>query len=193
MDCKAKNRWKFGLPALIFGMLSLAACENSLNDIAKITSKEEDKPITISKSVDIIYSDSAKVRARMLTPLMIELDDPKKPYQEFPKGVKIIFFDDSLKEKGTITSEYALRLMNDNITTFKKNVVATNAQGETFKSDELIYDENTKKIYTDKPVQIDMGNGNMMYGIGASSNESLFPWHIEHSTGTFHVDEKGVQ
>ena len=35
-----------------------------------------------------------------------------------------------------------------------------------------------------------MGNGDVMQGIGATSNESLYPWVIQQSTGIFHVDEK---
>jgi LPS export ABC transporter protein LptC len=189
MDNQAKKLISLCLPAL-FCMLLISACENSLNDIKKIASKEEDKPISTSKGVDVIYSDSAKVKARLLTPLMIELNDQNKPYQEMPKGVKIIFYDDSLREKGTITSDYAIRLEKENKITFRKNVVATNSQGETFKSEELVYDQTTKKLSTTKPVQITMGNGDVMQGVGATSNESLFPWIIDKSTGVFHVDEK---
>lgn len=171
-------------------LLLLSACENSLNDIKKISSEQENKPISNSTDVDVIYSDSAKVKARMLAPLMIELNDKDKAYQEMPKGVKITFYDDSLREKGTITSEYAIRLEKENTITFRKNVVATNAQGETFKSEELIYDQTAKKMYTNKPVTINMGNGDVMQGVGATSNESLYPWTIQQSIGTFHVDEK---
>lgn len=193
MDSRAKKLFTTYLPALFVCMLTLSACENSLNDIKKISSKEEDKPISRSTGVDVIYSDSAKVKARLFTPLMIDLDDPKKPYQEMPKGVKIIFYDDDLKEKGTITSEYAIRLEKENQITFRKNVVATNAQGETFKSEELIYDQTTKKIYSNKPVQITMKNGNSMNGTGFKSNESMYPWTIDNSKGIFNVDEKAVQ
>ncbi len=193
MDSRAKKLLTLYLPALFICMLTLNACENSLNDIKKIASKEEDRPISRSTGVDVIYSDSAKVKARLFTPLMIDLDDPKKPYQEMPKGVKIIFYDDDLKEKGTITSDYAIRLEKENQITFRKNVVATNAQGETFKSEELIYDQNTKKIYSNKPVQITMTNGNIMNGAGFKSNESLYPWTIAQSTGIFKVDDKVVQ
>ncbi|HEY5327140.1 MAG TPA: LPS export ABC transporter periplasmic protein LptC [Mucilaginibacter sp.] len=193
MDSRAQKLFTLGLPVLCICMLLVSACENSLSDIRKIASKEEEKPISRSTGVDVIYSDSAKVKARLITPLMIELDDPKSPYQEMPKGVKITFYDDNLKEKGTITSDYAIRLEKENKITFRKNVVATNAQGETFKSEELIYDQTSKKIYTNKPVQINMGNGDVMQGVGANSNESLYPWHIEQSTGIFKVDEKTVQ
>ena len=138
---------------------------------------------------DVIYSDSAKVKAHLTAPLMIDHDDAAKPYTEMPKGVKIIFYDDDLSIKGTITSDYAVQRTKENIIEFHKNVVATNAQGETFKSDELIDDQTNKKLYSSKPVQITMKSGNVMEGTGFHSNDSLYPWNIDHSTGVFHVSE----
>lgn len=185
---QAKKFSHLYLPALFICML-LASCENSLNDIQKIQSAEADKPISRSTYVDIIYSDSAKVKAHLTAPLEIDHDDVAKPYKEMSKGVKIIFYEDDLSVKGTITSEYAIEKDKENMIEFHKNVVAKNAQGETFKSDELIYDETNKKLYSNKPVQIIMTNGNIMNGTGFNSNESLYPWHIDQSTGVFHVTE----
>jgi hypothetical protein len=90
-------------------------------------------------------------------------------------------------------SDYAIRLGKENTITFRKNVVASNSQGETFKSEELIYDQTAKKLHSSKPVQITMTNGNVMNGTGFNSNESLYPWHIDQSTGTFNVDEKAMK
>ena len=174
-------------------MLLLSACENSLDSIKKATSKDEEKPISRSTGVDIIYSDSAKVKVHLTTPLMIDYTDVAKPYREMPKGVKLVLYDDNLQEVGTVTSDYGLQLDKENRIEFRKNVVAKNAQGETFKSEELIYDITNKKYFSSKPVQITMNNGNVMEGSGFSSNESLYPWHIDNSTGTFHVTEKEGQ
>jgi LPS export ABC transporter protein LptC len=181
------------LPALFVCMLLMSACENSLNDIQKIASKEEDKPISRSTGVDVIYSDSAKVKAHMTAPLMIEYADTPKPYKEMPKGVKIIFYDPDLKESGNIVSDYAVQRDKENIIEFRKNVVATNAQGQVFKSEELIYDMNTKKMYSKLPVEILSPGGDVVDGIGFDSNESFYPWHIQQTTGLWHVDEKTVQ
>jgi LPS export ABC transporter protein LptC len=193
MNSQATKLSRLYLPALFICMLLISACENSLNDIQKIASKEENKPISRSTGVDVIYSDSAKVKAHMTAPLMIEYADTPKPYKEMPKGVKIIFYDAELKESGNIVSDYAVQRDKENIIEFRKNVVATNAQGQVFKSDELIYDMNTKKMYSTKPVEIVSPNGDIMNGVGADSNESLFPWHILGSTGLWHVDEKKLQ
>jgi LPS export ABC transporter protein LptC len=121
---------------------------------------------------------------------MIDYKDVAKPYTEFPKGVKIIFFDEKMGEKGTITADYAIKRDKENTIEFRKNVVASNNQGETFKSEELIYDQTAKKLFSNKPVQITMSNGDIMNGTGFNSNESLYPWHIDQSTGRFNVTEK---
>jgi LPS export ABC transporter protein LptC len=190
MQSRAKKLFYQCLPALFLYVLTLSACENSLDDIKKIASTEEDKPVSTSHDVDVIYSDSAKVKAHMTSPLMIVLDDGKNPYHEMPKGVKIVFYDDDLSVKGTLTADYAIRKDKENIIDFRRNVVLVNAQGQTFKSDELIDDEANKKFYTYKPVEINMGNGEVMQGVGAHCNATMYPWTIDRSTGIFPVDEK---
>jgi LPS export ABC transporter protein LptC len=190
MYYQAKKFFNLRLPFILSCVTLFCACENSLNDIQKIASKEEDKPMSTSTGVDVIYSDSAKVKAHLITPLMIEYNDEKTPYREMPKGVKIIFFEDDLSVKGTVTSDYAIEREKQNIIEFRKNVIVVNAHGETFKSDELIYDEGNKKFYTNKPVDINLGTGSVMYGVGAHSNASLYPWTVDKSTGIFPVDEK---
>lgn len=175
-------------------MLAFCSCENSLNDIQKIASKEEDKPISRSTGVDIIYSDSAKVKAHVTTPLEINFsDNTPKPYREYPKGIKIIFYNDSLKESGNIVSDYAIQREKENLIEFRRHVVATSAHGDVFKSEELIYDLTARTFKSTKAVEITSPNGDVMEGVGADSNESLYPWHIIGTTGNFHVNEKAVQ
>lgn len=174
--------------AILGCTLLLCSCENSLEDIKKVSSDDANKPISRSIDVDVIYSDSALVKAHMTSPLSIDVTDEKKPYTEMPKGVKIIFYNDDLTVKGTITSDYAIRYADAIV--FRKNVVAVNAEGEKFKSEELIDSTNAKKYYSSKAVQITMTNGDVVEGTGFKSNDSLYPWHIEHTTGIFHVTQK---
>lgn len=190
MRLQAKVLTSVRLPVMFTGILLISACENSLSDIKKISSGDSEKPISISKGVEVIYSDSTKVKAKLTTPLMIDYQDAAKPYKEMPKGVKIVLYDAGLAEKGTVTSDYALEREKDNIVEFRKNVIATNTRGETFKSEELIYDVTKKQFSSTKPVQIIMTNGNVMNGTGFNSNDSLYPWHIDQSTGVFHVTDK---
>jgi LPS export ABC transporter protein LptC len=189
MNFKAIKLPHLYLPALFICMLLLSACENSLNDIKKIASKEENRPISRSTGVDVIYSDSARVKAHLTAPLMISYEDTPKPYKEMTKGIKIIFYDANLKETGNIVSDYAILRDKENVAEFRKNVIATNALGDVFKSEELIYDMNKKKLYSTKFVHILTHDNNVVEGIGADSNESFSSWHILETTSIYHLDE----
>src|ERR1700743_781689 len=94
------------LPVVIAGMALLSSCENDLKDLPKMSNNEATKPIETYTDVDVIYSDSAKVKAHMTSPLMIKYK-VAKPYTEMPKGVKVIFYDGNMHENGTLTADFA--------------------------------------------------------------------------------------
>ena len=185
------------LVVIVAASVLLSGCENDLKDLKKISAEEVNKPVQRFINVDVIYSDSAKVKAHMTAPLMLDYSskDPKqvaKPYTEMPKGVKVTFYNDSLKQTCTITSDYAIRRVADKVIEMRKNVVGTNVKGETFKSDELIWDENTKQIHSDKPVHVQMTDGSILDGLNFTSDEALNHWKFGPSTAILHVDSKEV-
>jgi hypothetical protein len=140
----------FLLPALLISMLLLNACDSDLQKIKEISAKQSTNSIDSTTMVDVIYSDSARVKLHMTAPLLLQHQDIKKPvndYDEMPHGVKIVFFDTSRNESGSIIADSAIQHTQAKIIEFHKNVVAVNAQGDTYKSDELIWDQVKKIIY----------------------------------------------
>src|SRR5437588_12557627 len=105
---KAKQISNLFLPVAIAGIGLITGCENDLKDLKKISANQVNKPVEKYTGVDVIYSDSARVKAHMTAPLMINYK-VKKPYTEMPKGVKVIFYDNNLVESSTITANYAIR------------------------------------------------------------------------------------
>lgn len=180
------------LPALLTGMLLMGACENDLNKIKEISAKQSTSAIDSTIQVDVIYSDSAKVKLHLTAPLLLQHQDikhPEKAYDEMPRGIKVVFFDTTRKESGNIIADFAIQHTQAKIIEFHKNVVATNAQGETFKSDELIWDQGKKIMYSNKPVQITMNGGNVLNGVNFKSDEKLTHPVFGQSTGLFNVSE----
>lgn len=180
------------LAALLTGMLLVASCENDLNKIKEVSAKEFEKPETQTDSVDVIYSDSAKVKFRLLTPLLVEYEDTVKnaePYKVTPKGVKIIFFDSLAREAGNIVADSGIQYLNKKIMEFHKNVVATSVDGDTFKSDELIWDQANKKIYSNKPVVLNKVTGDVVNGTNFVSDEKLTHPIFNVATGSSYVSE----
>jgi len=142
------------LVLLIFiGAFTVLACsDGDLNRAREIALKQEVQ-VETTNGAEIIYSDSAKVKAKLKAPVLLHFK-AKNPYYEMPKGIDVTFYDENLKVTSTVVSDYAIRRENEKSVELRKNVVAKNAEGKTFKSEELIWDENTKKFFSNKLVTI---------------------------------------
>lgn len=187
----AKQFSNLFLPAIIAGIGLITGCENDLRDIQKISANEVSKPVERFTDVDVIYSDSAKVKAHMTAPLMLNYK-VAKPYTEMPKGVKVIFYDKDLKESSIIIADYAIRRETEKNIELRKNVVGTNANGDTFSSDELIWDENTKQIHSNKLVHVKMADGSVTDGTSFISDENFNHWKLIQGTGIIHVNNQDI-
>ena len=190
---RAKQMSKLFWPAIVTGIMLFSACENDINKIRELSANQINEDVDTIHNVDIIYSDSAKVRFRVLAPLLLQYQG-KKPYNLMPKTVNIVFFNkDDMTQMGTLTADTAIQSDVDNKFEFHKNVVAKNAKRETFKSDELIWDKNSKTMHSNKVVQITMANGDVMNGTGFQSDQTLAHWTITQSTGIFNVTDAPTQ
>ena len=93
---------------LLFVFIAFSACKNDITVVNSITSALEQKlPIESGINVEIIYSDSAIVRAKLNAP---KLDRylGKKPYMEMTKGMQVIFYDENRKEQSKLTANYVI-------------------------------------------------------------------------------------
>ncbi|MGN6641293.1 MAG: LPS export ABC transporter periplasmic protein LptC [Mucilaginibacter sp.] len=180
------------LPVIFAGIGLITGCENDLKDIQKISASEVNKPVERYTDVDVIFSDSAKVRAHMTSPLMLDYDKVAQPYTEMPKGVKVTFYDGNLQPTCTVTADYAIRHVQQKIIELRKNVIGTNVKGETFTSDELIWNETTRQVSSDKLVHVKLADGSIIDGTGFTSDENLNHWKLPNGTGTIHVDSQDL-
>lgn len=172
----------------LFALFAQVACENDLRDVEEISSKKTPVPVDKSIGVEIIYSDSTKVKAKLIAPELLHFKT-QNPYYEMKKGVTIIFYNADLKESSRVVADYALRRENEKQVELRRNVVATNERAETFKSDELIWDENKKRFTSSKMVSI-TSSGNTIYGTSFWANEDFSYYEISQSTGDLSLTEK---
>lgn len=192
MYSRAKQVPALFLPVLLISMLLLGACENDLNKIKEISAKQVNQPIDTTRGVEMIYSDSAVVKGKMLTALLIH-HDIAKAFYAMPKGVKVIFYDADQKETGTIVADSGVYREKEQIIEFHKNVVGTNAKGYTYKSDELIWDQVKKVVYSNKPVLIYDLTGNVQNSVNFTIDDKFTHPHFVQSTGVFDITNSGLQ
>jgi LPS export ABC transporter protein LptC len=157
-----------------------SACNSDLNS-AKPIDLNESVQVETTKGAEIIYSDSTKVKAKLKAPILLHFK-AAKPYYEMPKGIDVVFYDENLKPTSTVTSDYAIRREHEKTIELRKNVVAKNMKGETFKSEELFWDENTKKFYSNQVVSINTGQATIS-GTSFWALEDFSYYEIKQGSG----------
>lgn len=182
----------FGPRSLVFCLFSFIILFSSCggDDLKKVSSIAANK-VTLTKDrtygVEIVYSDSAKVKAKGYAPILDKVTPSAgAAYSEMPKGVKIYFLDDFLKSKGTITSNYAINKEGEKITIFRKNVVVV-TDNMTFTTEELTWDEN-KRLYTSPAGTVTTKDGNVLNGTSFSAPQDFSTYSITMPSGQGYVD-----
>ncbi len=181
---------KFIKGCLFLGIMAFSACtQDDLKKVPTVSIEKEALSRDRSLNVLVEYSDSAVVKARGFAPVYDKVT-PKvgASYNEMPKGVKIEFFDNLMRVTGTITSDYAINNETDRITIFKKNVVIVN-DIMTFKTEELIWDEN-KKQYTSKYGTVLGKDGTIVNGTEFSAPQDFSYYNIKAASGSSIIKEE---
>jgi LPS export ABC transporter protein LptC len=174
-----------GLAALV---LFCAACGNRDEEKQQIFTKD-DVAVEIAKDVEILYSDSAVVRVRVLGPVMHNFTDRYEPKQEFPAGVKIEFLEKDHSVRSTLTAKTAVREQEKSTISARDSVVLVNKAGEVLETEELIWEERTQKVRTDKFVKVTKPGGEVLYGFGLEADQDFSYWKIIVPKGRLKVEQ----
>ena len=163
-----------------------SGCENDIQ-VVNVLGSPKKWPSESAKNVETIYSDSARVKVK-LTSLQMDRYNDLDPRIEMPKGVRILFYDDDMKVKSELTSNFAVRYEKDKRMEAKSNVVVVNERGERLNTEHLIWDEAMGTIRTESYVQITTAD-EVIFGDGLESNQDFTKYKILHPKGTISVKE----
>ena len=176
---------------LIILILGLTACENELAEIEKFI-PEDFVGKENFQEIEILYSDSAVVRVRIVAPAMVRHLDRREPRQEFTEGVKVDFFNQRKNISSTLTAKYAIRLEKDKEILVRDSVVLESIGNQRLETSELIWDERKEKIHTNKFVMITTPD-EKIWGYGFEANQEFTQWKIKAIEGELKVEELGKE
>lgn len=158
-----------------YGLLLLwficAACETPRKELsdfeaAQLNNKE------LFRNVNIRYSDSAEILIRIEAPEMIRYIEASKLKEEFTKGFAAFFYNETQTVSNRLTANYALRVRAEGKTYMKDSVVFTSTGGEILKTTELIWNEVTGQLTTDKFVRI-IRKDEVLQGYGFETDQNF--------------------
>lgn len=142
-------------------------------------------PIETIKDCEIVYSDSAKVRVILNTPLLNRFVGDSS-YMEFDEGVRVQFFSSNGSKESELSSLYAIVDQEREIMQARKKVEVRNIKGDLLETEHLIWDGNTEEIYTDEFVKITT-ESEVIFGEGLRSNQDFSRYTIKNVNGTISI------
>lgn len=172
--------------SLFFFLLAWSACVDP-EFYAADTISENEVDIEKVDSVTIRYSDSATVQVVITAPQLFRINEYGNIRQEFPKGTNVEFLENG-KVNSTLTADYAIRYEAKSRIVVQNNVVWTSIDGKRLESEELIWDERTKKIHTKKLVHIVTPEQDI-FGYGLEADQDFNTWKIISPIGDLKVDD----
>lgn len=162
------------------------ACENDPAEVARLTQALEPRQ-EVMKGVEMLYSDSAVVRVKIRSPRVVRHLDKREPRQEFLDGMRVDFFTPNKRISSELMAKYGVRFDNKNQVIVRDSVIWQSKNGERLETEELIWDENEGKLYTNKYVTIIRPN-EIIYGYGFESNQDFTYSKIKAIEGVIQID-----
>lgn len=174
------------IAALIFGAAILFySCENDIEEI-KAFSSTENLPSMEAYNSETLFTDSGQVRFFLKAPKVLIFDNEGQEILEFPEGMELVKYDANKEIISSITSDYAKQFVKDQKWEAKNNVIATNAQGDTLKTEHLIWSEKEETIKSEEFVEIKREDA-IYTGVGLVSDQALVNWRIKKLKGIVYV------
>ncbi len=161
---------------------AITSCTNDLRDVMALP-KTKLSPSQVGDTVTMLYTDSAKLKIMVsANRMLIFTDNVSEPFTILPKGVFVTFFDEAEKVSATLKANYGVRYENSKRMEVKYAVEVINAEGTKLETERLVWDENTKRIYTDAFVRITTATEIIM-GKGMESNQDFSKYELKQVTG----------
>ena len=171
----------------VFFSLGLYACDEPEMETRQVIT-QDDVAVEVAHDVEMLYSDSAIVRVQVTGPLMHNFSDRENPRQEFPAGIRIDFLEPDRSIRSTLTAKTAVRQQEKGLITVRDSVILVTIKKEKLETEELIWDEKSGKIRTEKFVNVTQP-GEIIYGFGLEADQDFSYWKILVPKGRIKVEQ----
>lgn len=158
-------------------------------------------PVGIGEDVHLTYTearteltseDSAttKVVAVLKSPVWDDYTNLKFPYQTFPNGLTVDFFDDE-GQKSIIKADYGILYSLTDIIDLQGNVIIESHDGKILEAPQLFWDQNNNWIFTQNKFRFtNPEDGTVMDGEGMDFNRNLSNLYAHKTYGLMTIKEE---
>ena len=166
----------------LFFLVVLVSCTNDPKLVQEFVSDKQ-QPIEQIKGAELLHTENGKVKVRVVASRIERFQDIE-PSLIFSDHLEVYFYNDSTQLQSILMADYASVDEGKKIMLAQNNVILISSDDKKLETDELIWDENKNKIYTDKKVKIITGK-EVIYGEGFTSTPDFKKYSITKINGTF--------
>lgn len=174
----------------LISLLVVTASIGCKNDpaVVKQLTKDVEMPVSSTKNVEMLYTDSARLRAKVKAPRRDTYLGEKERI-EFTDGVEVMFYGEDGSESGELKAKYAINNTKSEQMIARNNVQLVNKlEGKHLETEELIWDQKSGRIYSDKFSKI-TSKQEVIYGDGFESNQDFSQYRILKIRGIVNIEE----
>jgi len=176
------------LTATALLMAVLFSCENSPEAIKEVTEASDTLPDERAKNVELIYSDSARLKLIISAP-SLERYAGDSNITEFPDGVKLTVYNSKGEIESTLDAKYGRHFPDEKKLEVRNEVKVVNTQGHVLETEHLVWTEGDRMINSNEFVKINTGK-EIIYGEGLEAREDFSKYRIKKIKGTITVEDE---
>lgn len=188
MNCKRKIKDTIKVIAvLVAGTAIFFSCDSDLEIVSGYDVK--DLPSLTVKNFQTVHTDSGRIQIILKSPVMERYSNAAEPYNEFPEGVEVIFYDGQTEQVASLSSKYAKYYEEKKMWELKYDVRARNENSELLETELLFWEEEKESVYTDRFVRI-TGEDRIVSGTGFESDTRFSVWEIRNGNAIIYLKDE---
>ena len=146
MTLPKKNAILYLVTVLVVTLI--LGCESNFKEVQK-SNLSDFVPSGEAEKINLKYTDSGRITAILVSPLMKEYGNVDFPFTDFPKGIDVTLYDKN-KKRTVILADYATSYKITNIIDLVGNVKITSQDGQMLETDQLYFDQKNEWFFTEK-------------------------------------------
>lgn len=170
----------------LIGCFFLWSCENDVEEVQNWNQKVE--MVETGKQIVAYLSTEGTVRAKLTAPLMLRYQADTL-YAEFPNSLHVDFYDVTKKVESQLNALYGKYFESLNKVYLRDSVIVFNINGDTLRTSELWWDQQTQRFYNDKPTRIDTKTQHLFGQHGIEASQDFTQIILNQPSGTIEVEE----
>ena len=173
-------------------LLLFSSCSGKKKELGAAITERDSLPVMDTRGVESLVSDSGVISYRLSAEEWLVYDKKTPSYWSFEKGVYVEKFDSLFQVEASIKADTAYYYDKQKLWKLIHNVHIQNQKGENFDTELLYWDQNKKRVYSDKAVRVEQID-RIIYAEGFESNEQMTKYTFFKVNNTvFYVDEENA-